>query len=173
MKEVFNFAKIFDNEPLPKGNRVQIITNGGGYGVLSTDAVLMNNLKLAKMSAKSRQAITRLCPPYAVIKNPMDLTGDADNKRYKVALEQALKDKNVDSIILIILFQVPTIAKGIDEMIEKILKNRKKPVALMTAGGKFAQQHKKHLESHDLSTFASPFVAAEALKALTQFKKKA
>ena len=59
-----------------------------------------------------------------------------------------------------------------DQLIEKILKQRKKPVAVMTAGGKFSQQHKKHLENHGLSTFASPFVAAEALKALTLFALK-
>lgn len=172
MKEVFDFAKIFSNEPLPQGKRVQIITNGGGYGVLSTDAVLLSGLKLARMKNKTKKKIQAASPKYSVIENPCDLTGDADNERYRVAITNCLKDENIDSIILVVLFQVPTLRKGIDEMMVRLLKNRKKPVAIMSAGGNLAARHKKYLEKHGLTTFASPFVAANALKALTAYALK-
>ena len=164
MKELFNYAKVFNNEPLPKGNRVQIITNGGGYGVLTTDAVLLNDLKLAKMQDKTRKALEKACPDYCVLGNPVDLTGDATNERYRVALESALKDDNIDAIILIILFQVPTITKELDKIVARILKDRKKPVIIMSAGGKPAQKHKAYLEQQGITTFASA-----GLSALTVF----
>lgn len=169
MKEVFDYAKIFSNEPFPKSKRVQIITNGGGFGVLSTDAVLMNKLKLAKMKKETKKKIEKASPKYAVVKNPCDLTGDADNKRYEIALKAALQDSNIDSIILIVLFQVPTITESIDNTIIKILKTRKKPVLVMSAGGHLSAKHKKNLEMHGLTTFSSPFVAANALSALTEY----
>ncbi|MBU0662498.1 CoA-binding protein, partial [Candidatus Micrarchaeota archaeon] len=86
MEEVFDFARVFSTEPAPRGKRVQIITDGGGYGVLGTDALLDNGMKMAKISAKTRKFIEKNSPDYAVIRNPIDLTGDADNKRYEMAI---------------------------------------------------------------------------------------
>ena len=171
LKEVFNFAKFFTNEPLLKGDRIQIITNGGGFGVLATDAVLMNKLKLAKMQEKTRKKIQKVSPRYAIIKNPCDLTGDADNERFRVAVESCLEDKNIDGIILILLFQVPTIKPSIDKMMIKLLKNREKPVAVTSAGGKYALKHKKNLEKAGISTFNSPFSAARCLAAMWEYVK--
>ncbi len=171
LKEVFNFAKFFSNEPLLKGNRIQIITNGGGFGVLATDAVLMNNLKLAKMQEKTRKKIEKISPKYAIIKNPCDLTGDANNERFRVAVENCLKDKNIDGIILILLFQVPTIKPSIDREMAEILKNRNKPVTIISAGGIYALKHKKNLEKKGMTTFDSPFTAASAFKAMWEYVK--
>ena len=106
MEEVFDFARVFTTEPKPKGNRVQIITDGGGYGVLATDALIKEGLELAVMSEERKEIIRKACPHYVVVKNPIDLTGDADNERYKIALEQAMQDENVDAIFTILLFRL-------------------------------------------------------------------
>jgi acetate---CoA ligase (ADP-forming) len=172
MKQVFDFAKLFSNEPLMKGNRIQTITNGGGYGVLATDGIIQSGLQLAQPSSATKKAIRKVVPSYAIIENPIDLTGDADDKRYEVAVKACLADKNIDAIILILLFQVPTLSKNIDKVMEKILKTRKKPVIVMSAGGHYAAQHKKHLERHNIATFSSPFPAAHALKAMYEYGKK-
>ena len=69
-------------------------------------ACLENKLELAQMAEASKKEIIANSPSYAVIKNPMDLAGDADNKRFEVALRNTLLDSNVDAVLLIMLFQV-------------------------------------------------------------------
>jgi len=169
MEEVFDYARVFDREPVPKGDRVQIITNGGGYGVLATDAVLQHGLKLAEMTEEKKEEIKKNCPPYAVIKNPIDLTGDADNKRYKIALEAVISDPNVDSLIVILLFQVPTIDSEVIEVVQEIRVKHAKPMLVVSAGGEYSEMHKKALEKEEINTFSSAFNAAKSLKALTEY----
>ncbi len=172
MEEVFDFARVLSSEPIPKGKRVQIITNGGGYGVLTTDALSLNALQLAQMQEKFRKPIVAVSPSYAVIKNPMDLTGDADNNRFMVALQNALADSEVDSIILIMLFQVPTLDSDIIEGISGLLRNRKKPVLVVSVGGEFAQMHMHLLEREGINTFNEPNNTARAMAALAHYAMK-
>lgn len=169
MRQVFDYARVLSSEPTPKGNRTQIITNGGGYGVLTADALENSSLTLAEMSAESRKPIIAASPSYAVIKNPMDLTGDADNNRFMVAVENAMKDENVDSIILILLFQVPTLDSDIIEGLSGLLTKRKKPIVVVSAGGEYAKMHMKLLEKEGIQTFEEPIDAANAMHALTHY----
>ncbi|MDO8626880.1 MAG: CoA-binding protein [Candidatus Diapherotrites archaeon] len=169
LKNMFDYAKAFTTEPEIRGNKIQIITNGGGYGVLTTDAVIRTGLQLAEMEEKTSQTLKAKMPSHVVIHNPIDLTGDADNERFRIAIEECLKDKNIDAIILIILFQTPTLDRKIDKVIKECLQNRKKPVMILSIGGKFAMEHKQHLEQEGFSTFSSPQSATNSLKALYDF----
>lgn len=172
MREVFDYARILETEPLPKGKRVQIITNGGGYGVLTADALAGSSLTLAEMQDQYKKPIIAASPSYAVIKNPMDLTGDADNNRFLVAIQNALADPGVDSIITILLFQVPTLDSDIIEGLSELLTKRKKPVLVVSAGGEYAKMHMKLLEKEGIHTFEEPVDAAQALHALTYYVHK-
>jgi acetyl coenzyme A synthetase (ADP forming)-like protein len=169
MEEVFDFARVLESEPGPKGKNVQIITNGGGYGVLTTDVLEKTGLNLARMNTKFTKPIIKASPSYAVIRNPMDLTGDADNARFMIALENTMKDPKVNSIVLIMLFQVPTLDSDIIEGVSEVLTNRKKPVVIVSAGGEFAQMHMKLLEKEGINTFSTPLDAVHALAALTKY----
>ncbi|MFH0970041.1 MAG: CoA-binding protein [Candidatus Diapherotrites archaeon] len=172
MREVFDYARVLETEPKPKGNKVQIITNGGGYGVLTADAISEAGMTLAKMQEQYKKNIEKASPSYAVIKNPMDLTGDADNARFLVAIENAMKDTQVDALIVILLFQVPTLDSDIIEELSEQLTKRKKPVLVVSAGGEFAKMHMRLLEKEGIHTFEEPIDATKALHALTQFHTK-
>ena len=169
MEEVFDYARVFTTEPRPKGNRVQIITDGGGYGVLATDALAKEGLQLAEMSPERKETIKKACPAYVVIKNPIDLTGDANNERYKIALEQAMQDDNVDAIFTILLFQLPTLDEQVVEEMQKISATKTKPLIFISAGGHFSEKQKQKMEDKGSSTFQSPFDAAKSLKALIHY----
>lgn len=171
LEEVFDFARTFVREPQMKNNRIQIITNGGGYGVLSADALSMNGLQLAKMEEKTRKEILKGVPSYAIIDNPMDLTGDADNKRYEVALNNISIDKNVDAILLILLFQVPTLDSDIIETVQAIKEETGKPLFVISAGGNYSETHRMALEKSNINTFISPFDAAKCFKELFEYYK--
>ncbi|MBS3057857.1 MAG: CoA-binding protein [Candidatus Diapherotrites archaeon] len=169
MEEVFDYARVFTTEPKPKGSKVQIITDGGGYGVLATDALSKFGLELAEMSEERKAVIKQACPNYAVVKNPIDLTGDANNERYKVALEQAMLDENVDAIFTILLLQVPNINEGVVEEMQKISLAKTKPLIFISAGGAFSEKQRRKMEEKSTSTFQSPLDAAKSLNALIKY----
>lgn len=169
MEEVFDFARVLTTEPAPKGKRVQIITDGGGYGVLATDALSKEGMEFAEMSEARKETIRKACPNYAVVKNPIDLTGDANNERYKIAVEQAMQDENVDAILTILLFQLPSLDEKIVEDMQKISATKTKPMLFISAGGIFSEKQRQRMEAGGDSTFQSPFDAAKALKTLVQY----
>jgi intein/homing endonuclease len=169
LEELFDFARVMAAQPKPEGNRVQIITDGGGYGVLTTDWVVENKLRLAKMDKQTQNKLKRIFPPHVVIKNPLDLTGDADVERYRLAINAAIKDTNIDMIIIIALFQIPTLTADITDVIAAGAEISKKPIVVLAAGGRFTEVLKKTLEDSGVPTFSYPEKAAAALRALHEF----
>lgn len=173
LEQIFDFARVFSTQPRPKGNRVQVITDGGGFGVLAADSLVRNNLVLTKMRKDSINKLKKGLPPYVVLKNPIDLTGDADVERYRISIDAALDDPNVDMIVLIILFQIPTLTSEIVEIVSAANKRRKKPMVVIAAGGRYTEVLKKTLEDSGVPTFSYPGRSAEALRALYEYKGQA
>ncbi|MBI4894877.1 MAG: CoA-binding protein [Candidatus Aenigmarchaeota archaeon] len=165
--ELFDFSKALDLQPLPKGKKIQIITNGGGFGIIATDAITNQGLQLSKLSESSKSKIKKSVPNYISINNPLDLTGDADSQRYKLSIETAMKDKNVDAILLIVLFQLSTLDSTMIKIISDS-KKYKKPIVLCSLGGEFTDIYKKILEESGIPTYPTPDRAAAALAALVK-----
>jgi len=172
LEQVFDFARVLATQPKPNGNRVQIITDGGGFGILTTDWVIKNKLRLAKMSKKNQETIKKNCPVYAVVKNPIDLTGDATTERYSVAIRAAINDPNVDMIAIITLFQIPTLTAEVVDVISELARKSKKPMVVIAAGGRFTEVLKKSLENNGVPCFSYPEKAAAALRALYEYGKR-
>ncbi len=169
VQDLFDYARTFLHEPAPKGRRVQIITDGGGYGVIASDSVARAGLSLAKMGDKSLAPLQRVMPSYVVLKNPMDLTGGVSNEWYKLGLEAALDDPAVDMVALIILFQVPNLTSDVVQVITELHDRRAKPLVVISVGGEFSEVHKKALEHDGIVTFAYPENAVKSLQALAAF----
>ncbi|MBI4214912.1 CoA-binding protein [archaeon] len=167
--EMFDFARALAEQPLPKGDRVQVITNGGGFGVLATDAIIENKLRLARMRADSLARLRSKLPEHAVVGNPLDLVGDADSERYSLALESALSDPNVDSVLCIILFQTTNVQSEIVDVISEFNDRKAKPLVACSAGGSYSKLHTTNLEKLGIPVYDSPHRAAKALWALTRY----
>ncbi|MBI4021251.1 MAG: CoA-binding protein [Candidatus Aenigmarchaeota archaeon] len=170
LEQVFDFARVFATQPAPKGDRVQIITDGGGYGVLTTDAVIRNDLRLAQMRPQTVLALQKAMPSHVVIKNPMDLTGDATTERYRLAIEAAVADPGVDMLAVIVLFQVPALTGDVVEVIEEA--KSAKPMVVIAGGGKYTETLKKPLEDGGVPTFSYPEQAIASLRALYDFSHR-
>jgi acetyltransferase len=169
LMELFYFAKTLASEPLPKGNRVQIITNGGGYGIITADQVITQGLALAKMEEKNIAALKKVFPPTVSVSNPMDLVGDSDEKRYRLAIEKALADKNVDMVMVLALFTLPAIDERLVQTIVELRKKAKKPIIVLSIGSQYTELRKKELEQGGVITFKYPEIAARSLKALSDY----
>jgi acetyl coenzyme A synthetase (ADP forming)-like protein len=167
--EMFDYARILCEQPSAGGDRIQVMTNGGGFGVLATDAIIQESLKLAEMEDKTRKHIRKHSPEYAVVSNPLDLVGDADPPRYKAALDALGKDKNIDAILCITLFQTLGMRKEIVDVLINFSDKRLKPIAVCAAGADYTKSQTKILESHGVPTFDSPSRAAHALWCLVQY----
>jgi acetyl coenzyme A synthetase (ADP forming)-like protein len=169
IEELFDFARVFSTQPKPSGNRVQIITDGGGFGVLAADALSRNNLKPATLSKETLRKMEDEMPRHVVLKNPIDLTGDATTERYKTAIEATLADPNVDMIMVIGLLQMPTLTADIVDVVAELASKNRKPLVFVAAGGRFTEVLKKTLEDFGTPTFSYPEKAAKSLKALHEY----
>ncbi|MEE9323321.1 MAG: CoA-binding protein [Candidatus Aenigmarchaeota archaeon] len=169
LEQLFDFARVLSTQPLPKGNRVQIITDGGGFGVLMSDWVVKNKMKIAKMKKKSIDRIREVASPHAGLENFIDLTGDATTKMYKVSLHSAMEDENVDMIALITLFQPPMLTPDVVEVVIEAVKENKKPIIVIAAGGDYTEVLKRSMEENGVPCFSYPERAAEALRALYEY----
>ncbi|MGB9732586.1 MAG: acetate--CoA ligase family protein [Candidatus Micrarchaeia archaeon] len=171
LSDLLYFAKIFSSEELPKGDRVAIITNGGGTGVLTADAVYLKGLKLAEFSEETKKDLRKVMPDIVNIRNPLDLAGDADEKRYSDALSIVSKDPNVDMLIVIALFQTPGADSTVAAKLIYFKKNIDKPMVVITTGADYTQIHKLMMESSGLPVYDSPMAAASALAELYKYWK--
>ncbi len=170
LEDMLDYAYIFENLIKPKGNKVQIITNGGGYGILTLDAVSKTkNLQLAQITEKTKELLKLHFPRTATISNPIDLVGDADNKRYEMALKYCLEDPNVDLILLIVLYQTPLLTFEITNIISKIIYKSKKPIVVVSTGGKIIKKFKKILEEKNIVVYTFPHEAVKSLSALVEY----
>lgn len=166
--DLFDYSKAF-LQPAPKGLRTAIITNGGGVGVLAADWVERSGLQLIDFEESTKQKLREALPSHVNIANPLDLAGDADADRYKLALDLLLEDRNVDSIIAILLFQTISLGPEVVDVIIAANEQRKKPILGITIGGEYATTNRKILESSGIPMYSSPFVAARALAKLTWY----
>lgn len=129
LKNLFATAKVFANCPIPKGDRVAIITNSGGPGIMATDAVCEYGMQMAKITDETKEKLRSFLPSAASVKNPIDMIASAPIEHYKQTLETVIADENVDMIIVIYL---PFLGlKDIDvaeALMEIKAKNPQKPV---------------------------------------------
>ena len=170
LDQLFEFAKIFD-QPLPRGSRVGIITNGGGMGVLATDSLEYEKLQLARLSDETNASLRLALPPYANVRNPLDIIGDADSHRYEIAINAMMKDDNVDVIMLIILFQTAAIDSGVVNIAIRASDLRKKPIIAVCTGGEYTEMHQRILESYGVPTYDSPSSAMRSIARIVEYAK--
>lgn len=170
LDDLFNYAKIFASEAMPKGSRVAIITNGGGAGVLTTDAVAsMQKLALCTFEGATRRRLRSEMPALVNITNPLDLAGDADAKRYGDALTAISDDTNTDMMIVISLFQTPGADSKVAAEIVHQHEAMDKPLLVICLGSDYTRLHKVMLESGGVPVYDSPTAAAKSLVALLKY----
>ncbi|EHR77645.1 CoA-binding protein [Thermococcus litoralis DSM 5473] len=171
-EHMFDVAKAFAKCKLPKGDRVGIITDGGGAGVMASDAVAKFGLKMAELSEDTIKYLKEHFPPHAVAGNPTDVVGDTDAQRYKYAIEAFVNDPNVDAIVVIVLFQVPLLdEEEIIEILADYAKKSEKPIVAVAMGGKKTEYYAKILEEKGVPVYPTPERGVRALAGLVKYSK--
>lgn len=167
LSELIYFSKIFASETEPRGNRIAVITNGGGAGVLTADAIASSKyLKLAELSAKTSHVLRGKMPKLVNIRIPLDLAGDADEKRYEDAITAVSDDPNTDMIAIIVLYQTPGADSTVSAAIVHLKEVVDKPIVVMSTGVGYTQAQKVQLESGGVPVYDSPASLVSSLEAL-------
>ncbi len=164
--EMFEVAEAFANCPVPKGNRVAIMTNAGGPGIMATDAVCEHGLEMAQLKEETKKYMRSYLPEAASVKNPVDMIASAPLEHYQNTLKALIKDENVDAIMVIYLplmnLDPMDVSKTIMEMKEQ---HPEKPIVavIMAKNGFFGKINKV---AKNLPFYQYPEPCANALSRL-------
>lgn len=167
-ESLFDYASALAMQPLPKGNRVAIITNAGGPGIMAADAVENLGLEVRPLQNSISMALKQKLPPAASVANPIDVLGDADPDRYATALNAALDDDTIDAVIVILTPQAMTKPAETARAIISNLRGNK-PVLAAFMGGADVMPARDELVSANLPDYPSPERAVSALKAMCDY----
>ncbi len=172
-EEAFDWARAMSKLPPPKGENVVIITNGGGAGVLATDACEDYGLKLLDMPEDLMEKFRKYMPPFGSPRNPIDLTGQASEEAYKGAFLEALNDPRIHGIILLYCETIITDPLVLADVLIEAYNSvkEKKPVVVNFVGGERSEKAMKKLEKAGIPTYPTPERAVSALGALYKWAR--
>lgn len=167
MEELFDYALAFAYQPPIAGNRLAIVTNAGGPGIIATDAAERSGLTLARFDQATLEHLRDALPPTANVFNPIDVIGDARADRYQIALEAALADPNVDAVLVLFTPQAGSEPEETASVIAELAGRQTKPVLTSYMGAASIGPALKLLNEQRIPNYAFPERAISALRAMT------
>ncbi|AUG47356.1 acetyl-CoA synthetase [Haloarcula taiwanensis] len=171
VQELFDYAQILAGQPLPDGDEIAIVTNAGGPGVMTTDAVGDSDLQLAQFGDETFSRLREEMPDEANIYNPVDIIGDAPAERFETALETVLADDNVSMAVVV---ACPTAVLSFEELAERVVEQQErfeKPVAATLMGGKSVDAGANVLSEAGVPNYFDPARAVGSLDALRRYRE--
>ena len=171
-EQLCDAARVLSVEKLPQGNRVAIISPGGGYGVMATDEVEATDnrtpLTMARLSAKTEKTIRAIVPPYASVHNPVDLSTNATDDMTIAVLSAVLDDDNVDILLCMALFAPPGMSDGLIRKIGILANDTPKPIIVVSQFGPFSDGHISRLYDHGVIGYPSVARSVRAVRWLVR-----
>jgi acetyl coenzyme A synthetase (ADP forming)-like protein len=171
VEELFDLAMAFGNAPLPAGNRVAVVTNAGGPGIIIADACESHGLVLAELAEATRAELRATLPEEASVANPVDMIASADAPRYRAVLETVLPDPNVDAVIAAFVPPLGVQAEDVAEAIATAAVGQPKPVLAVLMGRQGLPQGMARLHRARVPAYIFPESATRALAALWRYRR--
>lgn len=153
----------------PRGDRLAVITNGGGPGVMAADRAADFGLRLAELSPATVEALRGALPSHWSHGNPIDLIGDADSARYRIAIAACLADEGVDGVLAILTPQAVTDAEGAARTVAQTAQGASKPLIACWMGEASVARARKLLLDARIPVFRTPDPAVEMFAHLAAF----
>ncbi len=162
VEELFDLARGLASQPLPRGRRLLVVTNGGGLGIVSTDAARESGLEVAPLDDPVRRRLDALLPPTASVVNPVDLVGDADAARYSNALH-AIGPSAADAVLVVLTAQAATDSIGVARAVIGATRGWPIPLAGAFVGGARVAAGARALEDAGIPCYPFPEPAVKTL----------
>lgn len=167
-ESLFDFSLALSTQPLPLGNRVTVITNAGGPGIMAADAAELAGLRLSPPTPKTRDVLRTVLPCAAATGNPVDVIGDADPERFVAAFEAVQADEETDGIVLLVTPQNMTDPLTLATKLAAA-HHGKKPLLTAFLGGEEVAAAKAKLMELNIPNYESPERAVGALRAMFDY----
>jgi acetyl coenzyme A synthetase (ADP forming)-like protein len=171
--ELFDLAMAFSNQPLPAGNRVAIVTNAGGPGIMLADACESQGLEVPALASETEHELRSKLPEEASVKNPVDLIASATPQSYEFALEWVFDDPNVDAAIAAFVPPLGIQARDVAEAIVRVnRKHPEKPLLAVLMGREGVPAGMAELHEARVPAYIFPESAARALGAMWRQRQR-
>lgn len=169
VEELFNVAKALSSQPVPKGNRVAVVTNAGGPGILATDALINNGLEMPPLSPATVKKLRKFVPAEASFSNPMDMVAGAGPREFRLTLEAIKTDPNYDTIIPIFVPLVTSDQLEVARNIHEALADYNKTVLACFMGTGGETEGVQYLADHNIPVYIYPEAIAKTLATITKY----
>jgi acetate---CoA ligase (ADP-forming) len=171
MQALFDMALALGYQPPLRDDRIAIITNAGGPGILATDALERAGLSLARFEWETMHALEQYLPDAASAANPVDVLGDARADRYRFALEKVAADPNVDGLLVVLTPQAMTEIAETARATCELARTLDKPVLACFMGEARIQVGVAILTENGVPNYPFPERAATAFRGMSDYRK--
>ncbi len=172
LEELFDAVGTLNSIDPPRGDRLTILTNGGGMGVLATDSLIDEGGRLAALTPETLAALDKVLPPTWSRANPIDIIGDADGERYAAALAPLLEDRNSDAVLVL---HCPTAIASSGEAAASVINTfgAQRSLSLLTSwvGGEEAREARRLFSEHKIPTYETPGQAVRAFMHMVTYRR--
>ena len=171
VQDLFDYSVAFARQPVLKNNRIAIITNAGGPGIMATDALERAGLQLASLKRETLDYLRANLPEAASTLNPVDVLGDARADRYGMAIEAVMKDENVGGVIVILTPQFMTEIKETAEAVVRASRKYEKPIFGCFMGKASTEEGTRLFNANRIPNYAVPERAVAAMAAMDRYRQ--
>jgi len=174
VQELFDIAMALEEQPIPAGNRVAIVTNAGGPGIMIADACESEGLEVVELSPETQARLREVFPAEASVRNPVDMIASATSESYRIALDHILADPHVDAAIA--AFVPPLGVRQVDvaSSIVEVFRSRQpsdKPILAVLMGRNGLPEGRAELHEAGVPAYTFPESAARALAAMVRYRR--
>ncbi len=169
--ELFAAARVLASDRLPAGDRLAIVTNGGGPGVMAADACVDRGVALAAFNSSTLESLNALLPAHWSHANPADILGDATRERFDGALEAVLADPGVDGVLTLFCPQSLVSAKTVAESLIPRIRTATKPVLTAWLGEHDVRAGRELIEAAGMPAFSAPESGVAAFGVLADYQR--
>ncbi|MBS1214221.1 MAG: acetyltransferase, partial [Proteobacteria bacterium] len=171
IEQLFAAAQLLSTPQRVSGNRLAIITNAGGPGVMATDRAVEQGIKLAELSESTLAMLDQALPKNWSRNNPIDILGDATPERYRAAVETCLADERIDGLLVMLTPQAMTQPTEAAQAVIKSSNPQRKPILTCWLGEKQVRKGREAFARKRIPTFINPESALEAFGFLAEFRR--
>jgi len=171
VEELFDVARAIANQPIPKGNRVAIVSNAGGPGLLATDALINLGMDVAPYSGETKKKLKKAITGQGVVNNPLDLVAGAGGKSFKLALSIVKNDENFDSIVPIFVPPVTINQLEVAQSILEGIKGTDKMVLACFMGAGEGSEGVNYLKQQGIPVYIFPEAIAKTLSQIDIYRR--
>ena len=174
VEALFDMAMALEEQPIPRGNRVAIVTNAGGPGIMIADACESEGLNVVELSSETQSRLRGIFPAEASVRNPVDMIASATSHSYRVALEAVLADPNVDAAIAAFVPPLGVLQVDVASSIVEAFRQREerdKPILAVLMGRQGLPEGRAELNESGIPAYMFPESAARALASMVRYRQ--